>query len=255
MDKIKQDDPGDLDSASNETSAPSAPERAAEPLWKTVLKYWLPALVATGIFGAYFQQRQWTYEKAVNKLQDDAAKVLYLEQQVGEFIDERLAAAEEIGHAIQSQVSSKEWERAWNQYSKNFEDRARQLNNLAGQIAFFVDTPFIREMDGKPILSDDKRKEINGNNGDIAINCLTYTLEFTMEKNIDLQSATHLLQIIAHCHDLAKGDIEQATAEISVLLRPVMRSRNRIEYVISTSANPISGGLIMCCVAQFLTAQ
>ena len=213
MEKIKQDDPGDLDSASNETSASSVPERTAEPLWKTVLKYWLPAVAATGIFGALFQLRQWTYEKAVNKIQDDTTKVLYLEQQVGEFIDEWLAAAEEIGHSIQSHMSSKEWERAWNQYSKNFEGRARQLNKLAGQIAFFVDTPFIREADEKHILSDDKRKEIYGHNDDIAINCLTYTLEFATEKNIDVQSATHLLQIIAHCHDLAKGDIEQASAD------------------------------------------
>ena len=211
MDKIKQDDPGDFDLASNETPTRAVPERAAEPVWKKVLKLVVPALMATGIFGgifgAYFQQRQWDHEKSVTKIQDDANRLLELEQQVGELIDQRGAAAGAIGIAINSHVSSEGWEHALGQYNKDYEDLARQLNKLAGRIAFFVDSPFIRETDGKPILMEDRREEISGNKDEIHINCLTYTLEFAKEKNIDPQSATHLLQIIDHCHELAKDDI------------------------------------------------
>jgi hypothetical protein len=101
--------------------------------------------------------------------------------------------------SYQSHASKEEWERAWGEYRKNFEDG--QLNKFAGQIAFFVDDPFKRK-------TDDKRKEIYNN-----IDCLTYTLEPTAQNTIDPQSATHLLQIIDHCHDLTKQDMERASAE------------------------------------------
>jgi len=214
MGKTKQGDPGGVDLASNETLTSAEPERGTEPLWKKALKLLSASLAVTGIVGsmvgAYFQERGWDHEKTVSKIQDDTTRVLDLEQQVSELIEKRWAAAEEIGLAIQSKVSSEEWERAWDQYNKSFEDGARQLNKLAGQMAFFVDSLFIRETEGKPVSIDDIRKKIVE---EIPINCLTYTLEFVKEKNIDPQSATHLLQIINHCHDLAKGDIEQALAD------------------------------------------
>jgi hypothetical protein len=59
--------------------------------------------------------------------------------------------------------------------------------------------------------TDDQRKAIS------AIECLTYTLDFKLGNgdNIDPRSASHLLQIIDHCHDLAKQDLEKIDANIN----------------------------------------
>lgn len=204
MDKIKQEDQGEL--ASNEAPARAAPDPVAAPLRKKFVEFasaLIAVLGATGVVGsmvgAYFQQRAWNNEKAITKRQDDAAKAFDLEQKVSEFVDKWWAAADKLEFATQSHASKEEWERAWGEYRKNFEDG--QLNKFAGQIAFFVDDPFKRK-------TDDKRKEIYNN-----IDCLTYTLESTVQNTIDPQSATHLLQIIEHCHDLAKQDMERASAE------------------------------------------
>ena len=206
MDKTKQDDPGESGLAAKETPAGGAPEPAAPPFRKKfveLMSAFLAVLGATGVVGsmvgAYFQQRAWNNEKAITKRQDDAAKVFELEQKVSEFVDKWWAAADKLEYATHSHANKEEWERAWNDYRKTFEDG--QLNKWAGQIAFFVDEPFKRK-------TDDKRKEINDK-----IDCLSYTLELTQDNNIDSQSASHLLQIIEHCHDLARQDIEKASAD------------------------------------------
>ena len=109
MDEIKQDDPGKL--ASNETPAGTAPDPAAAPLRKKIVEL-VSALVAvvgaTGIVGsmvgAYFQQRTWNNEKAIDKRQGDAAKVFGLEQEVSEFVDKWWAAADRLENAAQPQA-------------------------------------------------------------------------------------------------------------------------------------------------------
>jgi hypothetical protein len=203
MDKIKQHNPGEL--ASNEMPGRPAPEPEAAPFRRKFVELVsasVAVLGATGVVGsmvgAYFQQRAWNNEKAITKRQDDAAKVFDLEQKVSEFVDKWWAAADRIEYVTQSHANKEEWERAWGEYRKNFEEG--QLNKWAAQIAFFVDEPFKRK-------TDDKRKEISD-----TINCLSYTLEPTAHSTIDSQSATHLLQIIEHCHDLSKQDIEKASA-------------------------------------------
>jgi hypothetical protein len=204
MDEIKQDDPGKL--ASNETPAGAAPDPAAAPLRKKFVEL-VSALIAvvgaTGIVGsmvgAYFQQRAWNNEKAIDKRQGDAAKVFGLEQEVSEFVDKWWAAADRLENAAQPHAGKEEWERAWGEYRKSSDHG--QLNKLAGQIAFFVDDPFKQR-------TDDKRREIND-----TVDCLTYTLEPKDNNNINSKSATHVLQIIEHCHDLATQDIEKASAD------------------------------------------
>jgi hypothetical protein len=208
MDKTEQDDPDDFDVASNETPSYAAPARPVEPFWKKLFKL-VSALGVTGILGtavgAYFQQRAWNNEKAVTKRQDDATKAFDVEQKVSKFIDTRWAAADQIGRAIQSHAIKEEWQHARDNYYKNFEEWQSNITKWAGQIAFRVDTPFKRK-------TDDRRREISD-----SIQCLTYTLAVKLDKDnspiIDSQSASHLLQIIDHCHDLAKSDIEQAAAD------------------------------------------
>lgn len=215
MDETEQKDPGDFDAAPNETRSRGAPGRAVESFWKRLFKL-LSVLGVSGILGsavgAYFQQRAWNNEKAVTKRHDDATKAFDVEQKVSVFIDSRWAAADQIGRAIQSHASKEEWQRARDEYYNKFEEWQSNLTKWAAQLAFRIDTPFKRK-------TDDRRREINN-----SIQCLTYTLDIKLDKEnspiIDSQSASHLLQIIDHCHDLAKSDIEQATADKNPVKAP-----------------------------------
>jgi hypothetical protein len=197
MDKIEQDDSSGLKSSPEEKSTPAVPEQQVHFAWKELLS----AVVATGILGAlatgYFQQRTWNNQKAVDKIQIDANKAFELEQNLSDFMDERHAATQEVGEAIQSQAR-KEWESPLKQF-KN-ESYARRGNNLEGQVAFFIDSPFKQQ-------TDDKRREISKN-----IDCLSYALESASDNNIDTQSAKHLLQIVQNCYALAEGDIDAAAS-------------------------------------------
>jgi hypothetical protein len=203
MEKIERDDPRELE-ASRETPSRAGPEHAAEPFWKKAMNL-LSVLGVTGIVGtvvgAYFQERAWNNDKAIAKRQDDASTAFDVEQKVSEFIDNRWAAADQVRAVLQSSAGEEEWKRARDKYSENFGEWQSNLAKWAGQIAFHVDSPF-------RMPTDDKRKEIS------AIKCLTYTLDFKLDSgaNIDSRSASHLLQIIDHCHDLAKQDIEKINA-------------------------------------------
>src|SRR5262245_32618263 len=210
MEKIEGDDSRTVE-ALTETQSRAALEQAAVPFWKKATNL-LSVLGVTGIIGtvagAYFQERAWKNDKAVTKRQDDATTAFDVEQKVSEFLDKRWAAADQIKAALQpktlqSKAGEKEWRRARNKYSENFEEWQSNFARWAGQIAFHVDSPF-------QMPTDDQRKAIS------EIECLTYTLDSRLDNggNIDPRSASHLLQIIDHCHDLAKQNLEKIDANM-----------------------------------------
>jgi hypothetical protein len=200
--EIGQDDPRDP------TPSPSA--RHPESTWKKVFSQLsTPVLIAIlgAVLGYYFQQRVWNKEKAVTTRQEDASRAFDVEQKVSEFIDTRWAAADKLGNLLKAQGSKKELEQAREEYNRWYDEWQRNLTKWAGQIAFYVDLPF-------KLPTGDRRAEIQAK-----INCLTYTLEPTSNEfitgegdvaKIYSSSSSHLLQIIDHCHDLAKRDIEKA---------------------------------------------
>jgi len=199
MDKIELHNPRDLEADSNETPSRATPKRPAESFWKKLSNQLVTLLVTACLgtmVGYYFQQRAWNNEKAVTKRQNDSDKAFDVEQKVSEFIDTRWAAADQMRDALlKPNANKEEWEHARDKYYRNYEDWQNNLAKWAGQIAFHVDSPF-------QMLIDDKRQGISH------IHCLTYTLDKSSE--FDSRSASHLLQIIDHCHDLAKRNIENA---------------------------------------------
>ncbi len=204
MDTIKEDKQADEMSASTEAVSRPAGEHPNESsmgaLTRQLSTLALTAIVGTAV-GYYFQQRTWNNDKATTKIQSDANTAFDVGQKVSEFIDVRWAAGDQFRDALQPRASKEEWDYARNKYSNAFEDWQSNLAKWAGQIAFHVDSPF-------RLPTDDKRKEI------ASITCLTYTLNFKSDNNeIDYRSASHLLQIIDHCHDLAKNDLEGANAD------------------------------------------
>jgi hypothetical protein len=212
MDTIKEDRQADEKSTSTEAVSRPAAEHPTESPWSALTRQ-LGTLAMTAIFGTavgyYFQQRAWNNDKAVTQIQNDANTAFDVGQKVSEFIDVRWATADQLRDALKPRASREEWDYSRNKYSKNFEEWQSNLAKWAGQIAFHVDTPF-------RLPTDDKRKEI------ASITCLTYTLNFKSDNNeIDYRSASHLLQIIDHCHDLAKNDVEGADADKHPVKAPI----------------------------------
>ncbi len=198
------DEHRDLDSVSGETPSRAAPESELWSFLKSaakVLTTLLGAGVVTTLLGAYLQQRSWSNDKVVTKIQDDSNKAFDVEQSVGEFIDARWAAADHLHDALKTAAGEEDWKHAVDKYYANYDDWQSNLTKWAGQIAFHIDIPF-------GIPWQDERKEIS------SIDCLKYTLDFQAhdKRDIDPRSASHVLQIIDHCHDLAKDNIERANA-------------------------------------------
>ncbi len=165
-------------------------QRPRRRLWD-----WLQSVVAVTVIGtlltAYFQARMANNDKAVTKRQADSGKAFDVEQQLSRFIDQRWAAADEVARSVDA--SDDKWKHAIENYQGNFEQWQSQLARWAGQVAFYVDLPFDQR-------TDDQRKEIQEK-----ITCLSYTLNKSMQ--LDHNSASHILQIIDHCHDLSKKDL------------------------------------------------
>jgi hypothetical protein len=157
-------------------------------------------LFATSV-GSYFQERAWRNEKAVTRRQEDATNAFNVEQNISEFIDARWAAASRIRSALDPEVSEDEWNLKNEANLKQIDQWNLNLTRLAGQLAFYVDLPF-------GVSSADRRKQIND-----SIDCLSYTLDFKSNgADINPRSASHLLQIIDHCHDRANQDLEHIVA-------------------------------------------
>ena len=198
------DEQPDLNSVSGETPSRAAPESGVWSFLKSAAKF-LSTLglagVLTTLLAAHLQQRSWSNDKVVTKIQTDSSNAFGVEQNVGEFIDARWAAADHLHDAFKTAAGEEDWKRAVDKYYTNYEGWQLNLTKLAGQIAFHIDIPF-----GIPWR--DERKEI------WSVDCLKYTLDFGSDdkREIDPRSASHILQIIDHCHDLAKGNIERANA-------------------------------------------
>ncbi len=183
----------------DKTPSRGTPKRPAESFWNKPLLAVVVTACIGSVVGYYFQLRAWNNENAVTKRQNDSDKAFAVGQKVSEFIDARWAAADQMKDALlKSNANKEDWEHARDKYYRNYEDWQTNLTKWAAQIAFLVDSPF-------HMLVDDRRKEIN------PIQCLTYTLD--KSSGYDSLSASYLLQIIDHCHDLAKRGIENAQVD------------------------------------------
>jgi hypothetical protein len=188
--------------ASTAPSGSADAKLALEERWKRLLHFlWVGATVIfLPLLGYFFQERNWSNDNAASKRQNDTKSAFQVEQDVSQFIDERWAATDLVEDALKPGVPETQLKHAKEKYYTNFELWQTHLTRWAGQIAFLIDRPF-----DLPI--DDKRAEINKN-----MDCLSFTLKFTSiggrKFSIDHRSASHILQIIDHCHDLAKQDLE-----------------------------------------------
>jgi cell division protein FtsL len=178
-----------------------APERSGETMGQKIL-YTTIVFLITGVIGtlisAYIQQRGWSYQNSVNKIEKDTDQALNLQKNVNELIQERYHAAVRMFQAFASHTTVKELEAARDSYSSVKNNWDLHYPNLAAEIKFNFDDPFGIDMVNKePIWS---------------LSCTTYTLGGNDNAGVDTSSANAVLEVVNHCQDLANQDIELVNA-------------------------------------------
>ncbi|MDE2578762.1 MAG: hypothetical protein KGL46_08170 [Hyphomicrobiales bacterium] len=199
-----------------ETSA--APTPPPQPLREKALLA-LAGFMLTGVLGTiattWIQQRGWTWQNRVAKIDKDTSNVLSAYQSASDLVNRRWYALFRMTRAIERGVQDAEWTAARTEFLEADKDWAIRYTSVARDIAFFVDGPF--GLDAKEQIKRvwplDCRAYPFGPSG-IALNGLP---------------ARVMLEVVNHCGALVKDQIDQIADPVRAA--PKFDAAERKEFV------------------------
>jgi hypothetical protein len=154
----------------------------------------------TGVVGtlvtSWIQQRGWTWQNQVAKIDKDTQNALGAYQSASDLINARWHATYRVVRAIERGASGDEWKGARDEFSAVDKQWAIQYTSVARDVAFYVDTPFAIE-------ATDKLKLV------WPLPCNAYALTSSGGAGLDASSARVVLEVVNHCAGLIKDDIDK----------------------------------------------
>jgi hypothetical protein len=154
----------------------------------------------TGVVGtlvtSWIQQRGWTWQNQVAKIDKDTQNALGAYQSASDLINARWHATYRMTRAIERGATGDEWKGARDEFAAADKQWAIQYTSVARDVAFYVDTPFAIE-------ATDKLKLV------WPLPCTAYALSNSGGAGLDSSSARLVLEIVNHCAGLVKDDIDK----------------------------------------------
>jgi hypothetical protein len=152
----------------------------------------------TGVLGAmattWIQQRGWTWQNRVAKIDKDTQNALSTYQSASDLANARWHAMFRVVQALEHGVDADEWQAAREEFAAVEKDWAIKFTGAARDVDFYVDTPFA-------IDARDRLKLV------WPLPCDGYAIG----KQIDATSARLVLEVVNHCAGLLKDQIDKAT--------------------------------------------
>src|SRR5271169_2868341 len=154
----------------------------------------------TGVLGtlitSWIQQRGWAWQNQVAKIDKDTQNALGAYQSASDLINTRWHATYRMVRAIERGAAGDEWKDARAEFAAADKDWAIRYTSVARDVAFYVDTPFAVE-------AKDKMKLV------WPLPCNAYALGAS-GAGIDAASARLVLEVVNHCAQLVKDEIDSA---------------------------------------------
>jgi hypothetical protein len=183
-------DPGPLVSVNTSSAGSSLREKIVIAL----AGFFLTGVVGT-MATTWIQQRGWTWQNRVAKIDKDTQNALAAYQNASDLVNMRWHATYRMTRAIERAASDDEWKAAREEFAAADKDWAIRYTSVARDIAFYVDGPFA--VDWK-----DKMKLV------WPLTCTNYAFG-AGGFPFDPASARIVLEIVNHCAGLVKDDIDK----------------------------------------------
>jgi hypothetical protein len=188
---------GDTSDISKEPPLMASPPPAAGR-WRNILS----AIGLTGIVGAavttYFQVVSAGYQNRASQIDRDTKKVLTVQRDLGEVVDERWSATYRLVDALNKKVSAEEFKAAKDRFWSANDQWELHYINLSTEVEFYVDGLFGLDIGDKltPVWQS------SGGQGCIAF-------PFDQERGgADPSTVRVLLEVTNNCHQLLKDELE-----------------------------------------------
>ncbi len=180
----------------------SPPPTPAAPVSDSLREKAMVAFVGfllTGVLGtlvtSWIQQRGWTWQNQVAKIDKDTQNALGAYQSASDLINTRWHATYRMVRAIERGATGEEWKDARTEYAAADKNWAIHYTSVARDVAFYVDTPFAIE-------AKDKMKLV------WPLPCDNYALGHS--DGVDAGSARLVLEVVNHCSALVNDAIDKA---------------------------------------------
>lgn len=183
--------------------ARTAAEKATENLRDKIVVA-LVGFVLTGVIGTilttWIQQRGWTWQNRVSKIEKDVENAMATYRTASELVNARWFATYRMSRLLERDAAGKpssaeEWKAARDAFDTTDRDWALRYTSVAREIEFYVDTPF--GIDGSEMMP----RVWN-------LTCSDFALRGTPGSAVDARSARVVLEVINHCHGKMKDEIE-----------------------------------------------
>jgi hypothetical protein len=178
-------------------TTPPAPAKTGDSLREKAM-LGLIGFLLTGVLGTlittWIQQRGWTWQNQVAKIDKDTQNALGAYQSASDLINTRWHATYGMVRAIERGAGGDEWKDARAEFAAADKDWAIHYTSVARDVAFYVDTPFAIE-------AKDKMKLV------WPLPCNAFAVGES--GGVDPSSARLVLEVVNHCAELVKDEIDK----------------------------------------------
>lgn len=149
MPNASKDTPSDRDAASGAKS--SSARRAALEAVRDKAMITLTGFLLTGVLGTmvttWIQQRGWTWQNRVAKIEKDTQNVMATYRSAAELVNARWLASYQMTRALEREPlpageMTATWKFAQDAFGQADRDWALRFTNVSREVEFYVDTPF-----------------------------------------------------------------------------------------------------------------
>ena len=156
-------------------------------------------VLATGVLGtaisAYFQQRNWTYQKRADKIERDAGSVMAALDKLNAIVDEKFLSAYSLDDAIKNRLEGDRLNEAVSRFNAADKAWEQQHQSLASTLEIVIDTQF---------GIDDLAATAHAKNAD----CSRYTLSGLAANDGAPLPVRAVLEVLYACQTKLKQNIE-----------------------------------------------
>lgn len=160
-------------------------------------------LLATGVLGtvisAYFQQRNWTYQKRADKIDKDAAAAMSALDGINKIIDEKFLSTYSLDDAVKNRASGEKLGEAVKRFDEADKAWEREHQSLASTLEIVIDSQF-----GVDDLAATHEAR--------SLDCTRYGLDGLRSNGTGPLPARAVLEAIYTCETRLKQGVQSAVA-------------------------------------------
>ncbi len=156
-------------------------------------------VLATGVLGtaisAYFQQRNWTYQKRAEKIDRDAAGTMTALDSLNRIVDEKFLSTYHLDDAVKNRVEGDKLDAAVKRFDEADAAWERQHQNLGSTLEILINSQFgIDDVAGTARAHD--------------VDCTRYTLDGFGGRGAEPLPVRAVLEVVYTCQTKLKQNLE-----------------------------------------------